>query len=177
MNPPQPAGVASLAYGANGDAKWNESKGSDKYRRGVYIFFQRATPYPLLMNFDAPKAVVTECRRERSDTPLQALNLLNDPVFLEAVRRLRIERLPMPALPMPASISCLNERLDARPPKVTARGSTRGSTRCVQSTQQDTADAAKLAPASLPGLDRAEAAAWVNLASVLLNLDEFVTKE
>ena len=55
-----------------------------KYRRGLYIHFQRATPYPLLMNFDAPKSVATQCKREQSNTALQALNLLNDPVFVNA---------------------------------------------------------------------------------------------
>jgi hypothetical protein len=84
VKPPQPAGVASLAYGAKSDDSWTESSGSDRYRRGLYIHFQRATPYPLLMNFDAPKSVVAQCKRERSNTALQALNLLNDPVFIEA---------------------------------------------------------------------------------------------
>ena len=84
VKPPQPAGVASLAYGAKSDDSWVESKGDDKYRRGLYIHFQRATPYPLLMNFDAPKSVVAQCKREQSNTALQALNLLNDPVFVEA---------------------------------------------------------------------------------------------
>ena len=75
VKPPQPAGVAVPRVRRRGDDSWQESKGDDRYRRGLYIHFQRATPYPLLMNFDAPKSVVAQCKRERSNTPLQALNL------------------------------------------------------------------------------------------------------
>jgi mono/diheme cytochrome c family protein len=82
VRPPQPAGIAELGY-AN-SIKWRESKGVDRYRRGMYIHYQRTTPYPLLANFDAPDSNTACSRRRRSDTPLQALNLLNDPVFYEA---------------------------------------------------------------------------------------------
>ena len=82
VKPPQPAGVAELRYANNG--KWVESTGPDRYRRGLYIHFQRTSPYPMLMNFDAPDSNVACSRRARSNTPLQALNLLNDPVFFEA---------------------------------------------------------------------------------------------
>ncbi|MGH9594999.1 MAG: DUF1553 domain-containing protein, partial [Bryobacteraceae bacterium] len=86
VRPFQPSGVSELGYGAG--VAWKESEGEDHYRRGLYIHFQRTTPYPLLSNFDAPRGDVTVCARLRSDTPLQALNLLNDPVFLEAARAL-----------------------------------------------------------------------------------------
>ena len=82
VHPPQPAGVAELGY-AN-SVKWKESAGSDRYRRGMYIHYQRTTPYPLLGNFDAPDSNTACSRRRRSNTPLQALNLMNDPVFHEA---------------------------------------------------------------------------------------------
>ncbi|HYP08161.1 MAG TPA: DUF1549 and DUF1553 domain-containing protein [Bryobacteraceae bacterium] len=82
VRPPQPAGVAELGY--SNSVKWVESKGPDRYRRGLYIHFQRTAPYPMLMNFDAPDSNVACSRRSRSNTPLQALNLLNDPVFFEA---------------------------------------------------------------------------------------------
>ena len=86
VRPPQPAGVAELGY-AN-SVKWKEDSGPARYRRGLYIHYQRTTPYPLLANFDAPEATVSCSRRRRSNTPLQALNLLNDPVFVEAAQAL-----------------------------------------------------------------------------------------
>jgi hypothetical protein len=86
VRPPLPADIAALGY-AN-SIKWKESDGADKYRRGMYIFFQRTVPYPMLMTFDAPDSNVTCARRERSNTPLQALTLLNDPVFFECAQAL-----------------------------------------------------------------------------------------
>src|ERR1044071_3101988 len=86
VRPPQPKGVAELSYG--GSVKWVESTGADRYRRGLYILFQRTVPYPQLMNFDAPNSNLSCTRRERTNTPLQALNLLNDPTFFEAAQGL-----------------------------------------------------------------------------------------
>ena len=83
VRPPQPAGVSELTYA--GSAKWVESKGEDRYRRGLYTHFQRTSPYPMLMTFDAPDSNVCVVRRERSNTPLQALTLLNDAAFFERV--------------------------------------------------------------------------------------------
>ncbi len=92
IRPPQPPGVADLQY----SMKWEETKGPDRYRRGLYIFQQRTAAYPLLMTFDAPGRSVSCARREISNTPLQPLNLMNDPVFVEAAKALseRIEALP-----------------------------------------------------------------------------------
>ncbi len=86
VRPPQPAGVAELGY-AN-SVKWKESAGQDRYRRGLYIHYQRTTPYPFLANFDEPDSTLTCTRRRASNTPLQSLNLLNDPVFYEAAQAL-----------------------------------------------------------------------------------------
>ena len=85
-----------LGFGG-GKGKWKESMGADRYRRGLYTMFLRTTPYPQLVNFDAPESLLSCTQRERSTTPLQSLNLLNDPVFVEAaqvmaVRILREER-------------------------------------------------------------------------------------
>ncbi len=86
VHPPQPPGISELTYA--GSARWIESKGPDRYRRGLYIWFQRTSPYPLLMTFDAPDSNICCVRRERSNTPLQALTLLNDAVFVECARSL-----------------------------------------------------------------------------------------
>jgi hypothetical protein len=173
VRPPQPAGVASLAYGARGDSSWVESKGADRYRRGLYIHFQRATPYPLLMNFDASKSVVTQCRRERSNTPLQALNLLNDPVFVEAATALAYR-----VLDREDRIGAMYEFALNRPPGASESERFRSYlVRMRALYEKDQAAAKQLAPAELPGASRAETAALVTLATAILNLDESITRE
>ena len=86
IRPPLPADIAALGY-AN-SVKWKASEGSDKHRRGLYIFFQRTVPFPMLVTFDAPDSNVSCIRRERSNTPLQALTLLNNPIFFECAQGL-----------------------------------------------------------------------------------------
>lgn len=137
VRPPQPIGVAELGY-AN-SVKWKESTGADKYRRGLYIHYQRTTPYPFLVNFDEPDSNLTCTRRRSSNTPLQALNLLNDPVFYEAAEAFS------------KRISGIDDAFQIalnRPPTAAerARLETYGSNK-------------------------------LNLARVLLNLDEFITRE
>ena len=80
VRPYQPPGVAELSYGSS--VKWPTSPGSDGYRRGVYIHFQRTTPYPFLANFDLQERNVVLCTRSRSNTPLQAAELAERPGFL-----------------------------------------------------------------------------------------------
>ena len=164
--PPQPASVTAQGYGTR---KWEESQGADRYRRGLYIHFQRTTPYAQLMTFDAPDSNVACSRRRPSNSPLQSLNLLNDPVFFEAAQGLamRVEReapangkldyavalaLGRPATP--AERERLAKYLDAQANLVAKDKS-----------------AATLMPAD-PAL-----APWVGLGRVLLNLDEFMTRE
>jgi len=84
--PALPADVVALGYA--GSMKWSESEAPDRYRRGMYIFFQRSVPYPMLTTFDAPESTVVSTRRDRSNTPLQSLTLLNDPVFVECSQAL-----------------------------------------------------------------------------------------
>src|SRR5207248_1482607 len=94
VRPPQPPGISELSYA--GSARWVESTGADRYRRGLYTWFQRTSPYPMLMTFDAPDSNVTCTRRDRSNTPLQALTLLNDPVFHECAQTLGRRMLKAP---------------------------------------------------------------------------------
>ena len=79
IRPPLPAFVTEVGR----SVKWPVSVGGDRYRRGLYIFFKRTVPYPMLISFDAPDSSASCSRRERSNSPLQALTLLNDPVFFE----------------------------------------------------------------------------------------------
>src|SRR4029077_18592548 len=86
VRPPQAPGISELTYA--GSAKWVESTGPDRYRRGLYTWFQRTSPYPMLMTFDAPDSNICVVRREKSNTPLQALTLMNDAVFVECAQAL-----------------------------------------------------------------------------------------
>jgi hypothetical protein len=173
VRPPQPAGVAELGY-AN-SVKWVESRGTEKYRRGLYVHFQRTTPYPMLANFDAPGATVSCTRRTRSNTPLQALNLLNDPVFLEAAQGFALRVLN----------ESTGDRIDyafrtalARPPGARERERL-ARYLDLQSTmlKGDADSVTALMPLPPERVDAVEAAAWVAAARVLLNLDEFITRE
>jgi hypothetical protein len=83
--PYQPEGVWGQPYSSD---KWVESSGEDRYRRGVYTFIRRTSAYPSLLTFDAPSREFCTVRRVRTNTPLQALTTLNDPVFFEAARAL-----------------------------------------------------------------------------------------
>src|SRR5438034_8544695 len=84
VHPPQPTEYATLTY-AN-SAKWVESTVANRYRRGLYTFFQRTSPYPMLMTFDSPDSNECAARRQTSNTPLQALTIWNDPAFFEAAQ-------------------------------------------------------------------------------------------
>ena len=176
VRPPQPKGVAELSYA--GSVKWNESSGADRYRRGLYIHFQRTTPYPQLMNFDAPNAELTCTRRERTDTPLQALNLLNDPVFVEAAQGLAFRVIR-------EAPTGFRERLNYAMRVTLAREATVREAERLGRYYDDTrrrlagdANAIEaLFPNRIEGVPREQAAAWVELSRVLLNLDEFITRE
>ena len=93
MFPPQPDGVMTL-----GQMKrpWVADVGPNRFRRGLYTYFWRATPHPFLTTFDAPVGVQSCTRRVRSNTPLQALTLLNDPAYFEIAHGLATRILEEP---------------------------------------------------------------------------------
>jgi mono/diheme cytochrome c family protein len=86
FKPALPADLARLNY-ANG-LKWDAATGDERFRRSLYIHFQRTVPFPMLMAFDAPESNTTCTRRERSNSPLQALTLLNNEAFVECAQAL-----------------------------------------------------------------------------------------
>jgi hypothetical protein len=177
VKPPQPEGVASLGY--SNSVKWEESTGRDRYRRGIYIHLQRTVPYPQLATFDMQERSVTECRRERSNTPLQALNLLNDPVFVEAARALAVRILEeKPASDVDERLEYAFKRCLAREPKPSELEHLRDYyLRQVLILESEGESAKELMPVALAKASLIEAAAWTGVASVLLNLDEFITRE
>jgi hypothetical protein len=86
VKPPQPNMGLKAAFGSGID--WKTSKGEDRYRRGIYTTWRRSNPYPSMATFDAPNREVCTVRRDRTNTPLQALVTLNDPVYVEAAQSL-----------------------------------------------------------------------------------------
>ena len=148
---------------------WQADTGPNRYRRGLYTFFSRATPHPFLTTFDAPGGVQTCTRRLRSDTPLQALTLLNDPAFVEIASGLATRILrdrPAPASDRErirhAFLLCL-----AHPPTDAELGTLERV--LVQERAEHQRSETHIADAVPPE--------WVTVAQVLLNLDEFVTRE
>src|SRR5216117_516470 len=90
VKPPQPAIGLSAAFGSGID--WQTSMGDDRYRRALYTTWRRSNPYPSMATFDAPNREVCTVRRGRTNTPLQALVTLNDPVYIEAAQARSEER-------------------------------------------------------------------------------------
>ncbi len=177
VRPPQPAGVSDLTYA--GSAKWTDSTGPDRYRRGLYTWFQRTSPYPMLTTFDSPDGVNCTVRRERSNTPLQALTLLNDAVFVECAQALAGRVLKENPADSSARVCHAFQLCMARQP--TAGESSRLVqlyNEFVQLCRANAEAAPKLLGSAAPvDTDWAEAAACVALARTMLNLDEFVTRE
>jgi len=169
--PPQPPGVGETAYGG---FEWKASQGGDRYRRGLYTFSKRSAPYAMSTTFDAPSGEVCVARREVSNTPLQALTLLNDPVFQEAAQALG--RL------MAARTGSVDERVDALFRRCLTRTPDRDElSRLVQffHSQKLRFERKELDAATIAGPgkgDAVERAAWTVLARAILNLDEAVTK-
>lgn len=86
VRPPQPQLGLNAAFGSGTD--WQTSSGEDRYRRGIYTTWRRSNPYPSMATFDAPNREVCTLRRSRTNTPLQALVTMNDPVYVEAAQAL-----------------------------------------------------------------------------------------
>jgi hypothetical protein len=179
VRPPQPADFAALGF--QGNVKWPVSEGRDRYRRGLYTFFQRTVPYPMLVEFDVADSNTSCTKRERSTSPLQALTLWNDPVFVECAQALG--RRVIAESPTSEPIDRLRYALrlimsrEARPSELKT---------LVEYAQQQNdrfqlnPEAAKLlvgdGHVSASTTD-VEVAVWVSVARLLINLDEFITRE
>jgi hypothetical protein len=142
----------------------------------LYIFFQRTVPYPMLMTFDAPDSNTSCARRERSNTPLQALTLLNDPVFFECAQALR-KRVARETSSVDDQIRRAFQLCLARAPGELELERLRlHYADQVRVLQERPDNAAKIVGESdITGL--AEKAAMVTVCRVITNLDEFLTRE
>ncbi len=178
VRPQLPEGVKELGY-AN-SVRWPTSNGKDRFRRGLYIFFQRTVPYPMLMTFDAPDSNVTCVRRRSSNTPLQALTLLNDPVFFECSQALGLLLTRDAAEASPTARSRqVFLRCVSRLPTAAEQAEVLRLYDDLVSRYRDSPSAAQALvgqDAELQGENLARGAAWVAIARVLLNLDEVITR-
>jgi hypothetical protein len=172
--PPQPEGIYRFTQI---DKHWKASTGPDRHRRGMYTYFWRSAPHPSLTVFDAPDGTTACTRRNRSNVPLQALTLLNDQDYVELAQglaagvlrevrgddgeRLRYAfRLCLARLP--------SAREQVRLTELLAR----------QLAEVSPEEVRQMVPADcLKEVDGRQFAAWTAAARVLLNLDEFITRE
>jgi len=165
--PFQPDGVWDLPYN---DEKWTESRGQDRYRRGLYTFWRRTAPYPAFLNFDAVSREACTVRRVRTNTPLQALTILNDPAFFEAAKALA-RRIVSEAAPDTRSRATYAFRLClSRSPKPAELD------RLLTAADKERAWF-ESHPDEAARLNGPELAAWTMLSNTLLSLDETITKE
>jgi hypothetical protein len=177
----QPAAPAFLFVppASYGPKVWKEEHGPERYRRALYTFRFRSVPYPALQAFDAPNADFACVRRARSNTPLQALTTLNEPIFLECARALAARALREGGAEDAARLTYAFRLCLARPP--TARETAVLARLLEEQTERLTkneAAARELAGgAGAAGVPVGRLAAWTAVARVLLNLDETITKE
>lgn len=176
MHPVLPAAVSDLGYKYK--TRWIVSEKPQRYRRGLYIHFKRTNPYPTLLMFDGPESNICQAMRNRSNTPLQALATLNDPVFVECAqavgRTLAEQQVGEASRIQDLCRQCLTRSPEPR--EVDALLSLLQSERLWY--QQHPDDARQLAGEYNPGtISTHETAAWIAVARTVLNLDEFVTRE
>ncbi len=174
--PPQPDGVYAFTQRKQ---SWPTDQGADRYRRGLYTFFYRSAPYPMLTTFDAPRFNKTCTRRPRSNTPLQALTLANDKAMFEMAQALgrRILR-EAPSAGDEGKIRHAFRLALSRPPRkeeLSRMKSFLDQQR--RRFEKAPAAAAEAAGTEKKGPETVEAAAWTAVGRVLINLDEFITRE
>ena len=170
--PPQPPTVTT--EGAYGPLAWNVSQGADRFRRSLYTFAKRTAPFAMFNTFDAPSGEACVARREISNTPLQALTLLNDTVFIEAAQALG------------RMIGVQKESDEERAKEIYTRVLSRPPEKeeleavvAFAKKQRERFSKKELDPAKVAGPgegDAVERAVWTTVARAVLNTDEAVTK-
>jgi hypothetical protein len=172
--PYQPDGVWNSPY--NGQ-KWVQATGEDQYRRAVYVYHKRTSPYPSMMTFDGSSREVCLARRIRTNTPLQALVTMNDPVFTEIARQLAYQMQKDGGNSPTEEIRAGYRRVMARdiaPDKLAVLMGLYNQ--ALADYRRQPKEVAKLLK-DTPGKPKPETAALTLVASAMVNLDEFITKE
>jgi mono/diheme cytochrome c family protein len=165
--PVQPEGIWNTPYSGE---RWMTAQDGDRYRRGIYTFMKRTAPYPSFMAFDATSREQCTVRRTRTNTPLQALAMLNDPAYLEAARALSGHLAKVGTDPGARIVEGFRRCTGRRPTAAEKARLVKLVSDVRQRYQRDPESAKKLAATP-------EQAAWVMVANVLLNLDETLNKE
>jgi len=164
---------------------WFESKGPDRYRRALYTFRYRSLPYPMLDTFDTPNGDSSCVRRSRSDTPLQALTALNEPVSVETARALAWKTLREGGKTDDERVTYAFRRCVSRKPDQKEEAALESLLKKEESRYADgkrnpwdlAADDPAKPPALPAGVTPEMAAAWTVVSRVMLNLDETITKQ
>ena len=180
--PPQPAEVFGDHFIEGGFKHWPTSEGGDRYRRGLYTFYKRTVVYPAFMNFDAPDRTVCTVDRSSSNTPLQALNTLNDPAFFEAAGSLAEKMLSEGGTNRADRISYgFRTVLTRTPAEAELDRLLAFQDRMAAKYEAEPMQASDLVEKALGGRQASLAdsgfAPWIMVANVLLNLDETFTRE
>ncbi len=177
--PPIPASVGDTVYGG---FSWPETKGEDRYRRGLYTFWKRSLPFPSLTAFDEPSGEISCPRRVRSNTPLQALTTLNEKTFVEASQAMALRVMKEGGGDETARAKYAFRLCTGRQPTAAELADLLKFWREQYAYfEKSTAEAVKVAvadPAKLPAdVNLHQAAAWAMVSRAILNLDETITKE
>ena len=179
VRPPRPKAGLTAAFGGSTD--WDTSAGADKYRRALYTQWRRTTPYPSMTTFDAPSRNVCTVTRPRTNTPLQALVTLNDPVYVEAAQALGRRMVKEGGTTLESRLQYGFRLCLTRPARdielkrlveFYAKAQTEYAKNPKSATQMATEPIGPL-PA---GTQAPEMAAWTIVGNVLLNLDEMFAK-
>jgi hypothetical protein len=178
VRPPQPKLGLNAAFGGSTD--WKTSEGDDRYRRAIYITWRRSNPYPSMATFDAPNREVCAVRRTRTNTPLQSLVTLNDPVYVEAAQTLARRAIEHDSVVEEQIVYAFRCCL-LRPPHESELKPLVALYNDSRARLADRPKASeKLATAPLgklpPNMNVVDVAAMTVVGNVLLNLDEMVLK-
>jgi hypothetical protein len=182
VNPYQPPNIwEPVGFGNSNTRNYKQDSGDALYRRTMYVFVKRTAPHPALVNFDAPNREQFCARRERSNTPLQALQLMNDVQHVEAARALAARTLTAGGAEDAARIGWLFKTVLARSPSADEAKIVADSVAGHRARYEADPEAAKQAIAhgeSQPPADLAptELAAWTLVANMMLNLDETLSR-
>ncbi len=182
VRPYHPAGLYEQITAGSGTNVYVQGKGEDLHRRSLYTYWKRSVPHPAMLLFDAPFREACSLRRPRTNTPLQALNLLNDPTYVEAARFLAERMMKEGGAETDGRIQYGFRLLLTRMPNAAEQRVLRAAFERSLSDFRADADSAKalLSIGDQPAdssFDAAELAAMSVVASTLLNLDETVMKE